>query len=70
MISSEMVKYLLNQQDLVDMAIQDRAQGNHFGASCLIREYEERVEQELDFWHVDWAYAYSLGLLVDTVDLY
>lgn len=70
MISSEMVRKLESFKDLVYLAREDRAQGNYFGASCLIERYETLVEEELNFWRVNWAYAYSLGLLEDTISFY
>lgn len=69
-ISSELVDFLNENKRLVILAEEDREQGNLFGASCLIREYEERIEQELDLWHVEWSYAYSLGLIYDTTSFY
>lgn len=65
-----MVKSLKAYEYLVDLAIKDKAEGNVFGASALVRQYEELVEEELDYWHVTWAYAYSLGLVEDTTGCY
>lgn len=70
MISSEMIAKLKGYKYLVDLAVEDKAEGNDFGASALIRRYEELVEEELSYWHVDWAYAYSLGLVEDTTGCY
>ena len=70
MISSEMIECLNANKFLVDEAIEERAKGNRFGASCLIRQYETLVEEELDFWHVEWGYAFSLGLIEDVSSLH
>lgn len=70
MISTEMIKKLDACKDLVTLAVEDRAQGNYFGAGCLVRQYEQLVEEELNFWRVDWAYAYSLGLILDVSEFY
>lgn len=70
MISSELIDFLSENKRLVILAEEDREKGNYFGASCLIDRYETLVEEELNFWHVEWSYAYSLGLIYDTTSFY
>lgn len=70
MVSSEMITCLNANRELVDRAIDERAKGNYFGASCLIKRYEQVIEEELDFWHVEWGYAFSLGLIEDVSSFY
>lgn len=65
-----MVSVLNANKELVGLALKDREQGNYFGASCLIRQYETLVEEELNLWNVNWAYAFSLGLILDVSSFY
>lgn len=63
MISSEMVNCLQANLDLLDEAYKERAKGNEYGACWLAEQYRQNIQQELDFWHVDYNWALKMGLV-------
>lgn len=54
---------------LIDMAIEDKENGNYYGAGQLVRQYDEMVEDELEYWGVSYEWAVNAGLVVNTVGL-
>lgn len=63
MISSELIQVLTEALELLELAYENHANGNFYGASQLARQYEELVESELAFWHVSYDQALELGLV-------
>lgn len=65
----EMIEDLKANMLLIDMAIEDKAEGNYYGAGQLVRQYDEMVADELEYWGVSYEWAVNAGLVVDTVGL-
>lgn len=65
----DMIESLKANLVLIDMAYEAKAEGNYYGAGQLVRQYDEMVEDELEFWGVTYEWAVNAGLVIDTVGL-
>lgn len=65
----DMIESLKANEVLIDMALEDKAEGNYYGAGQLIHQYDAMVEDELEYWGVTYEWAVNNGLVVDTVGL-
>ena len=65
----DMIESLKANMLLIDMAIEEKEKGNYSGAEKLVRQYDEMVADELEYWGVSYEWAVNAGLVVDTVGL-
>lgn len=65
----EMIESLKANEVLIDMALEDKAEGNYYGVGQLVHQYDAIVEDELEYWGVTYEWAVNVGLVIDTVGL-
>lgn len=65
----EMIECLKANMLLIDMAIEEKEEGNYFKAEKLVLQYDEMVADDLEYWGVSYEWAANAGLVVNTKDL-
>lgn len=64
----EMIECLKANMLLIDMAIEEKEEGNYFKAEKLVRQYDEMVADDIEYWGVSYEWAVNAGLVVNTKD--